>query len=114
MDKNIEKIDTLTSSECGIEFTLSVMGGKWKPLILWFLAKKGTKRYGEIRKFIPSVTNKMLSQQLKELASDGLIKRKDYKVIPPKVEYSITEKGKTLGPMLDFMCSWGYEHRSDK
>lgn len=113
MDNNLEKIETLTSSECGIEFTLSIMGGKWKPLILWFLAKKGTKRYGEIRRFIPTVTNKMLSQQLKELVNDGLIHRKDYKVIPPKVEYRITEKGKTLVPVLDFMCAWGYEHNNN-
>ncbi len=113
MDKNNKKIEDLTLSECGIEFTLSIMGGKWKPLILWFLAKNGIKRYGEIRRFIPSVTNKMLSQQLKELANDELIHRKDYKVIPPKVEYSITEKGKTLVPLLDFMCAWGYEHRDD-
>ena len=113
MEKDLKKIETLTSSECGIEFTLSIMGGKWKPLILWFLAKKGTKRYGEIRKFIPTVTNKMLSQQLKELVNDGLIHRKDYKIIPPKVEYSISERGKTLVPVLDFMCAWGYEHKND-
>jgi len=110
MDINKGLIENLTSSECGIEFTLSKMGGKWKPLILWFLAKKGIKRYGEIRRFIPTVTNKMLSQQLKELVSDELIYRKDYKEIPPKVEYSITKKGETLVPMLDFMCSWGYKN----
>ncbi|WBW97077.1 winged helix-turn-helix transcriptional regulator [Oceanirhabdus sp. W0125-5] len=110
MDIDKGLIENLTLEECGIEFTLSKIGGKWKPLILWFLAKKGTKRYGEIRRFIPAVTNKMLSQQLKELVSDELIHRKDYKEIPPKVEYSITEKGKTLIPLLDFMCSWGYEH----
>ncbi len=110
MNNHLEKIEKLTSSECGIEFTLSIIGGKWKPLILWLLAKKGIKRYGEIKKFIPTVTNKMLSQQLKELVNDGLIHRKDYKVIPPKVEYRITEKGKTLVPLLDFMCAWGYEN----
>lgn len=113
MNKDEKKTDNLTSSECGIEYTLFMMGGKWKPLILWFLAKKGIKRYGEIRKFIPSVSNKMLSQQLKELAGDGLIDRNDYKTIPPKVEYSITEKGKTLLPVLDFMCEWGYKHKND-
>lgn len=110
MDTNNKKTEDMTSSECGIEYTLSVMSGKWKPLILWFLAKQGTKRYGEIRKYIPSVTNKMLAQQLKELASDKLIKRKDYKQIPPKVEYSITKRGMSLLPMLDFMCIWGHEN----
>lgn len=113
MNVNNSKIDNLTSSECGIEYTLSIMGGKWKPLILWLLAKKGTKRNGEIKRFIPTVTNKMLSQQLKELVSDGLVDRKDYKTIPPKVEYSITEKGKSLLPVLDFMCEWGYKNRND-
>lgn len=107
----MEKIDltVLTSHECGIEHTLKKMGGKWKPLILWFLSVNGTKRYGEIRRFIPNVTNKMLSQQLKELAADKLIRRKDYKTIPPKVEYSITKEGETLRPLLDLMCSWGVE-----
>jgi DNA-binding HxlR family transcriptional regulator len=111
--KNMEEIKNLTSSECGIEYTLSVVGGKWKPLILWFLSKNGIQRYGEIRRFIPTVTNKMLSQQLKELANDGLIYRKDYKQIPPKVEYRITEKGMTLEPVLDYMCAWGVEHKNN-
>ena len=109
MDGNFEFLNVLSSEECGIEYTLSKMGGKWKPLILWFLAKNGIKRYGEIRRFIPAVTNKMLSQQLKELANDGLVKRKDFKTIPPKVEYSITEEGMTLVPILDLMCGWGFE-----
>ena len=109
--KKIEKLNVLTSDECGIKFTLSKIGGKWKPLILWFLAKNGTKRYGEIRRYIPKVTNKMLSQQLKELAEDKLIKRKDYKTVPPKVEYTITDEGKTLVPLLEFMCSWGFDRQ---
>lgn len=111
MDKKIEKIEDMTSVDCGIEYTLSVMSGKWKPFILWFLAKQGTKRYGEIRKFIPDVTNKMLAQQLKELTNDKLIKRKDYHQIPPKVEYSLSKRGESLLPMLDFMCIWGYENK---
>ncbi|GAA0182461.1 helix-turn-helix domain-containing protein [Clostridium sediminicola] len=111
MDKKFEIINVLSSEECGIEYTLSKMGGKWKPLILWLLAKNGTKRYGEIRRFIPKVTNKMLSQQLKELVGDGFIKRKDYKTIPPKVEYSITKEGLSLVPILDLMCAWGYERK---
>jgi DNA-binding HxlR family transcriptional regulator len=105
-------LDMLDGENCGIEFTLKKMGGKWKPMILWFLAKNGTKRYGEIRRFIPNVTNKMLSQQLKELASDKLIKRKDYKTIPPKVEYSLTKEGETLVPILDLMCAWGFEREN--
>lgn len=106
--ENLDVLKVLSSEECGIEYTLEKMGGKWKPLILWYLAKNGTKRYGQIRKFIPSVTNKMLSQQLKELAADKLVKRKDYQTIPPKVEYSITKEGESLVPILDLMCAWGY------
>lgn len=102
-------LEVLSSDECGIAYTLSKLGGKWKPFILWFLAKQGTKRYGEVRRFIPTVTNKMLSQQLKELAADGLIERHDYQTVPPKVEYSITDEGLTLLPILHLMCSWGYE-----
>ncbi len=113
MNKKNTLLDVLTSEECGIKYTLSKLGGKWKPLILWFLAKNGTKRYGEIRRYIPKVTNKMLSQQLKELAVDKLIKRKDYKTVPPKVEYSITEEGKTLVPILEHMCSWGFEREKN-
>lgn len=111
MNKKIELLNVLSSEECGIEYTLQKMGGKWKPLILWFLAKNGTKRYGEIRRFIPSVTNKMLSQQLKELVADKLVKRKDYQTIPPKVEYTITSEGETLIPILDLMCAWGYDRQ---
>jgi len=102
-------LQVLTSEECGIEYTLKKMGGKWKPFILWYLAKNGSKRYGEIKRFIPKVTSKMLSQQLKELAEDGLIRRKDYQTIPPKVEYKLTYEGGSLEPILDLMCAWGYE-----
>jgi DNA-binding HxlR family transcriptional regulator len=98
--------------ECGIEHTLNMMGGKWKPFILWQLAKYGTKRYGEIRRYIPSVTNKMLSQQLKELAADCLVTRKDYRTVPPKVEYSITAEGLSLIPILELMCTWGLNHEA--
>ncbi|WP_240843836.1 helix-turn-helix domain-containing protein [Acidaminobacter sp. JC074] len=98
------------NENCGIEYTLTMMGGKWKPLILWQLGKYGTKRYGEIRRYIPSVSNKMLSQQLKELANDCLITRHDYQTVPPKVEYKITKEGKSLMPILELMCSWGIDH----
>tara|TARA_Y100000588_G_C13444559_1_gene581317 strand:- start:8 stop:346 length:339 start_codon:yes stop_codon:yes gene_type:complete len=111
MENQFKNINNLGSDECGIDYTLEKMGGKWKPFILWYLGKHGVKRYGEIRRFIPKVSNKMLSQQLKELAEDKLIKRKDYKTVPPKVEYSITDQGKTLMPILDLMCSWGYERK---
>ncbi len=87
-----------------------MIGGKWKPLILWLLIQFPQRRYGEIRRFIPTVTNKMLSQQLKELAADGLIHRKDYQTVPPKVEYSLTPSGRSLEHIIESMCVWGIDH----
>lgn len=95
---------------CPVEYTLTLIGGKWKPVILWHLANDGIKRYGEIKKLLIGITHKMLSQQLKELEADGLIHREEYHQIPPKVEYSLTDKGKTLIPILQLMCQWGQEN----
>lgn len=95
---------------CPLTYTLSVVGGKWKWFILWLLAKKGVQRYGGIKKDIQGITHKMLSQQLKDLEADLLINRNDYHQIPPKVEYSLTEKGKTLIPVLELMAQWGDEN----
>ncbi|MGL5313906.1 MAG: winged helix-turn-helix transcriptional regulator [Peptostreptococcaceae bacterium] len=95
---------------CPVNYTLSVIGGKWKMVILWYLYNNGVKRYGEINKYLDGITHKTLSNQLKELESSGLINRKEYAQIPPKVEYSITDKGKTLIPILDAMCKWGKEN----
>lgn len=92
---------------CPVNYTLNVIGGKWKLVILWYLYNNDIKRYGEIYKFLDSITHKTLSNQLKELEKSGLIHRKEYAQIPPKVEYSITEKGTTLMPILKAMCEWG-------
>lgn len=92
---------------CPLEFTLSIIGGKWKPLILWRLLNYKILRYGELKKSINSITHKMLSQQLKELELDGIVKREEYMEIPPRVEYSLTEKGLTLIPILQDMVHWG-------
>src|SRR6202521_756354 len=91
---------------CGLDAALVVLGGKWKPLILFHLAH-GTRRYGELRRAIGSVSDKVLIQQLKELQADGIIARLDYGEIPPKVEYSRTAFGKTLGKALAPLCVWG-------
>lgn len=96
---------------CPINYTLSVIGGKWKLIILWYLYNNKIKRYGEIYKYLDGITHKTLSNQLKELEASGLIHRKEYPQIPPKVEYSVTEKGVTLIPILKAMCEWGTKHQ---
>jgi DNA-binding HxlR family transcriptional regulator len=97
---------------CGLDAALVVLGGKWKPLILYHLAH-GTRRYGELRRAIGSVSDKVLIQQLRELQADGIIARLDYGEIPPKVEYSLTAFGKTLGKALAPLCEWGTKYSRD-
>jgi DNA-binding HxlR family transcriptional regulator len=99
------------SSHNPVNITLKVIGGKWKPLLMWLIAQK-TMRFGELQKAMPGVTQKMLTQQLRELEVDGLLNRKIYPVVPPKVEYSLTEYGKTLKPVLASMANWGENHIS--
>ena len=96
-----------------IEATLGVIGGKWKPLIIYQL-KDGTLRFNQImNKVQPRITQRMLTKELRELEKDGLVKRKVYAQVPPKVEYSLTETGKSLIPILDQLCDWGSEHMGD-
>lgn len=100
----------LIDSPCPVTTTLSVIGGKWKPIIL-FVIKDEKKRFGEIKKIIPAISQKMLTQQLRELEGDGIVHRKVYPVVPPKVEYSMTDYGRTLTPILEAMKTWGETHR---
>lgn len=92
--------------DCSITYTLSIVGGKWKWLILYRLFENGIQRYGELKRTLPAITHKMLSQQLKELEEEALLYRQAYHQIPPKVEYSLTNKGKTLIPILQLMSEW--------
>lgn len=94
---------------CPVEATIQLIGGKYKAVILWHLMNQ-TLRYSEIHKRIPKATDKMLTQQLRELERDGLIDRVVYPVVPPKTEYSLTDFGQTLAPILDAMCNWGNDY----
>lgn len=91
---------------CPVETTLSVIGDRWKVLVLRDLFT-GTKRFSELKRSLYPVTQKMLTQQLREMENDGLINRKVYPQVPPKVEYSLTEVGKTLKPVIDSLKDWG-------
>lgn len=98
---------------CPMETTLDLIGGKYKSLILWHLSDR-TLRFSEIRVLIPNATPKMLTQQLRMLEEDGLLHREVYPVVPPKVEYSLTDFGKTIVPILNSLCDWGRFYLKDK
>ena len=89
-----------------MDVTMSYIGGKWKTVVLWYLRNK-TLRFGELKKQIPDITEKMLSLQLKALEEDGLVKREVYAEVPLRVEYSLTEFGKTLVPVIEAIAAWG-------
>lgn len=105
---NNKKISLGCSS---VKVTLDVIGGKWKPLIM-FLLHERVMRFSQLQREIEGITQKMLTEQLRELERDGLINRKVYPQVPPKVEYSITDYGKTLVPVLETMHKWGKSHRA--
>ncbi len=91
---------------CAMDVTMNYIGGKWKTVVLWYLRNK-TYRFGELKKQIPDITEKMLSIQLKALEADGLVKRQVFPEVPLRVEYSLTEFGKTLIPILEAIAQWG-------
>jgi DNA-binding HxlR family transcriptional regulator len=97
-------------SECSVEITLALLGNKWKVLILRELFKD-TKRFGELARGVPGISQKMLTQQLRQMEEDNLVHRKVFAEVPPKVEYSLTEIGKSLSPILDAMHKWGDRYK---
>lgn len=105
---NKEKVIMLNGQEyhCAMDVTMNYIGGKWKTIVLWYL-RKDKKRFSELRRLIPNITEKMLSLQLKDLENDGLVSRKLYAEVPPKVEYFLTDFGKSLIPMLEEIARWG-------
>ncbi|HEY1947904.1 MAG TPA: helix-turn-helix domain-containing protein [Bryobacteraceae bacterium] len=100
----------MRENECPVKLTVDLIGGKWKTLILYYL-KRGPQRTGVLQQRIEGVSKKMLTQQLRALERDGLIKRKDYAEVPPRVEYALTPHGETLKPILGLMAAWGARHR---
>jgi DNA-binding HxlR family transcriptional regulator len=94
---------------CPVEAAIDVFGGKWKVLILWWLQQR-TWRFAELRRQIPGITEKMLTQQLRELEADGIVDRRIYPTVPPRVEYSLTEYGQSLKRALRALCDWGRNH----
>lgn len=108
-DNNCTMLHNGITYKCSIALALSVIGGKWKPLILWHLQGK-VLRFGELKRILETITQKILTQELRELEADGLINRHVYAQIPPKVEYSLTEKGRTVLPILDMVSKWGADY----
>jgi len=102
----------IVANDCPIAATIDVIGGKWKPIIIWLLIQE-SKRFGELHKSIPGITLKVLSRHLKELESDAIINRKVYAEVPPKVEYSLTEKGRSLTGIMESLAIWSKENIID-
>ena len=101
----------MDADDCPVLLTTSIIGGKWKPLILYYLQTR-TRRFSELNRLIPRSTKKMLTQQLRELERDAIVSRKVYAQVPPRVEYSITRHGESLRPILQLMSGWGKKHRA--
>jgi DNA-binding HxlR family transcriptional regulator len=106
------KIMVLKGKEycCPVALSLDIIGGKWKPFILWHLGQHRILRFNELKRLLPSVTQKMMTQQLRELEADGMIDRKVYAQVPPKVEYSLSETGTSFMPILNMLCDWGIDY----
>lgn len=96
-----------------VELTLEVVGGKWKPLIIYFLLKNKVMRFNKIQKAIPTATRRMITKHLRELEAHGIVHREVFAEVPPRVEYSLTELGHTLMPVLDAMLEWGLVYIQD-
>ena len=106
-----KKIAEADFSQTGYSYTLSLISGKYKPVILYCLMEYEPVRFNEMQRYLGKVADKTLSQNLKELESDGLIHRKMYPEVPPRVEYTLTERGRSLMQVLDQLCTWGNENR---
>jgi DNA-binding HxlR family transcriptional regulator len=106
------KVTDLNPLHCPVEVTLSVIGGKWKPLILWHLYQGRVRRFLELQRMIPGITRKMLTQHLRELERDGVVARQIFDEMPLRVEYSLTKYGRTLRPLMRVLSNWGSKHEA--
>ena len=105
------RIEQASFEDTGYYYTLSLISGKYKMVILYALMEYQPVRFNELRRYLQKVSDKTLSQQLKQLEADGLIRRHMYPQVPPRVEYALTERGQSLMAVLDQLCTWGNEHR---
>ncbi|MEM7485478.1 MAG: helix-turn-helix domain-containing protein [Bacteroidota bacterium] len=114
-EKKLKKVlkNLPTISPCPIAFTVKIIGGKWKPGILWELTKHKSLRFGQLAKLLPEVAPKMLTQNLRELEKHSIVNRKVYAEVPPRVEYSLTKLGKSLYPILYEISIWGIENNTE-
>lgn len=108
---SLKCIENAKLEDTGFNYTMSLIQGKYKMFILYTLMEFKVVRFNELKKYIGSISYKTLSSTLKELEKDDLVHREEYPQIPPKVEYSLTERGQSLIPILDNLCEWGYKHR---
>ena len=102
----------ICDSGCGLNATLRIISGKWKPLVLFFL-RDGAKRYGELKRLIPGVSDKVLIQQLKDLEADQVVARTSYNEVPPRVDYALTRLGRSLADAIMPLCAWGTENAEE-
>ncbi len=111
---NNKKIFIFNENSCPVTATMKVLGGKWKPILINAIYFTAPARFGELKRSVEGITQSMLTQQLRELEDDGIISRKIYAEIPPKVEYTLTEFGLTLSPVIQTMAKWGKEYKLNK
>ncbi|MEG3149583.1 helix-turn-helix domain-containing protein [Sphingomonas sp. ZT3P38] len=108
----MSEISPIPGFSCGLDATLRLISGKWKPLILYFLLQ-GPNRYGALKRAVRGVSDKVLIQQLKELEADAVVKRTDYREVPPRVDYALTPLGRSLAEALVPLCTWGSENMAE-
>lgn len=113
-EDKLEKKIIFDENSCPVTATMKVLGGKWKAILINAIYHTSPARFGELRRSVKGITQSMLTSQLRELEEDGIVSRKIYAEIPPRVEYTLTEFGLTLSPIMQSMAKWGYEYRMKK